>query len=101
MRSKLRSECMRFIRFSYFIDFLSMNSLKKIYDDSLDELQMQLKMKSEEKELFLMKEEAKEIRSSIDPIFFVNLELDLVDMPPTHEESVEPYLPPPTGTSTI
>ena len=29
---------MRFIRFSYFIDFLTMNSLKKIYDDSLDEL---------------------------------------------------------------
>ena len=48
-----------------------------------------------------MKEEAREIRSSIEPVFSVNLELDLVDMPPVREETVEPYLPPPTGTNTI
>ncbi len=35
MRSKLRAECMRFIRFSYFIDFLMMHSLMKIYDVSV------------------------------------------------------------------
>ena len=56
MRSKLRSECMRFIRFSYFIDFLTMHSLKKIYDESLDGFQIQLKSKAEETDVYIMKE---------------------------------------------
>lgn len=30
---------MRFIRFSYFLDFLMMNSLKRIYDQSIDNFQ--------------------------------------------------------------
>ncbi len=47
---------MRFIRFSYFLDFLMMSSLKKVYDVSLEEFQMQLKHKSNEKDVFLMKE---------------------------------------------
>jgi hypothetical protein len=34
---------MRFIRFSYFLDFLMMHSLKKIYDESIDEFQDKLK----------------------------------------------------------
>lgn len=101
MRSKLRAECMRFIRFSYFIDFLAMNALKKVYDDSLEEFQEQLRIKSEESEVFVQKEDVREIRSTIEPVFEVDLELDLVDMEPVREDRVEPYMPPPTGTSTI
>jgi hypothetical protein len=56
MRSKLRAECMRFIRFSYFLDFLMMHSLKKIYDESIDEFQDKLKSVSVNKEIFLLKE---------------------------------------------
>lgn len=47
---------MRFIRFSYFLDFLMMQSLKKIYDNSIDEFQVQLATKSKINEVFLLKE---------------------------------------------
>ena len=67
---------MRFIRFSYFIDYLAMSSLKLIYDDSLSECCHTLVSKTEEKDIYLLKEEVKDIkdvRSSVEPIFTLNL----------------------------
>ena len=72
---------MRFIRFSYFVDFLSMQSLKKIYDDSLNEFQSNLLQKAAVTDIFILKEQTREIRSSIDPVFQVDLEGDFFDMP--------------------
>ena len=42
-RSELRKECSRFIRFSYLIDFLALESLRNIYVFSVEELIDQLK----------------------------------------------------------
>jgi len=36
MRSRLRNECMKFLRFSYLIDFLAMHSLKNVYVSSIE-----------------------------------------------------------------
>lgn len=46
---------MRFIRFSYFIDFLMMSSLKKVYDDSIKEFQLNLQERMSNKDVFLLK----------------------------------------------
>jgi len=37
MRSKLRSECIKFIRFSFLIDFIALDSLRTIYLSSVFE----------------------------------------------------------------
>ena len=37
-RSELRKECSRFLRFSYLIDFIGLESLRTIYKESVNEL---------------------------------------------------------------
>lgn len=37
-RSELRKECSRFLRFSYLIDFIGLESLRTIYQESVQEL---------------------------------------------------------------
>ena len=37
-RSQLRKECIKFLRFAYLVDFLSMEALAKIYTNSVDEM---------------------------------------------------------------
>jgi len=37
-RSQLRKECSKFLRFSYLVDFLAMESLSKIYTLSVGDL---------------------------------------------------------------
>lgn len=37
-RAQLRKECSKFIRFSYLIDFIALESLKNVYQDSVDEV---------------------------------------------------------------
>ena len=41
-RSELRKECSRFIKFSYLVDFIALNSLKNIYQLSVQELLTEL-----------------------------------------------------------
>jgi hypothetical protein len=69
MRSKLRNECMRFLRFSYFIDFVALNSLKSIYDSSIEEFKLMIYQKLISKDVYVLKEDVKEIRSTAEPIF--------------------------------
>jgi hypothetical protein len=69
MRSKLRNECMRFLRFSYFIDFVALSSLKSIYDSSIEELKLMIHQKLISKDVYVLKEDVKEIRSTAEPIF--------------------------------
>ena len=37
-KNELRNECMRFLRFAYLTDFQNVNILKKIYNESVNEL---------------------------------------------------------------
>lgn len=59
MRSRLRSECMKFLKFSYLIDFLAMNSLKNIYQSSVEELKDFLAAKIDEPDIFFLRENTK------------------------------------------
>jgi dynein heavy chain len=65
MRSRLRSECMKFLRFTYLVDFLAMHSLKSVYNASVDEFKGFLRRKVDEPEVFMLKENVKEVRSTI------------------------------------
>jgi hypothetical protein len=73
MRSRLRNECMKFLRFSYLVDFIAMNSLKHIYQQSVEEFKYFLTLKTAEDDVFFLKEDIREIKSSIDPLFNVSL----------------------------
>jgi hypothetical protein len=46
---------MRFLRFSYVIDFLSLQALKNIYDYSVEEFKDFLKLKLNSKDIFILK----------------------------------------------
>lgn len=37
-RSSLRKECIKFLRFAYLVDFLSLEALSKIYTESVKEM---------------------------------------------------------------
>ena len=41
-RSQLRKECIKFLRYAYLVDFLSMEALAKIYTNSVDEMLIKL-----------------------------------------------------------
>ena len=41
-RSELRKECSRFLRFSYLVDFIALESLTSIYKESVKELLFEL-----------------------------------------------------------
>ena len=56
---------MKFLRFSYLIDFLAMHSLKNVYITSVEEFKTFLKNKVEEPDVFLLKENVKDFRSII------------------------------------
>ena len=92
---------MKFLRFSYLVDFVAMNSLKHIYNQSVEELKYFLKEKAEEPDVFFLKENIKEIRSTIEPLFNVALEFDFSEEVYLYKERVEPFLLPPSGTNTI
>lgn len=42
-RSELRKECSKFIKFSYLVDFIALNSLKNIYQSSVKDLLTELR----------------------------------------------------------
>jgi dynein heavy chain len=92
---------MKFLRFSYLVDFLAMNSLKNIYNSSVDELKNFLRVKVEETDIFLLKENVKEIKSIIEPLFNVTLSHDIRDVKYQFREKIEAFLLPPSGTHTI
>lgn len=68
---------MKFLKFSYLVDFLAMNSLKLIYSQSLEEVKNFLEVKLEEPEVFFLRENVKEFRSTIEPLFNVSLKYDI------------------------
>ena len=88
MRSRLRNECMKFLRFSYLVDFLAMHSLKSVYVTSLQEFKGFLKEKVEEPDVFLLKENAKDFRSLIEPLFAVNLHHEIGPVKKSYTEKL-------------
>lgn len=64
---------MRFLRFAYFIDFVSLSSLKTIYDASVEEFKHMLHQKLDSKDIYVLKEDVKDIRSYAEPIFEVEI----------------------------
>jgi hypothetical protein len=79
---------MKFLRFSYLIDFMAMHSLRNVYNASVDEFKRFIKSKVEEPEVFLLKENAKDFRSNIEPLFAVNLSFDITAIRPAYKESI-------------
>ena len=101
MRSKLRNECMRFLRFSYFIDFITLHSLKSIYDSSIEEFKRMIHQKLVSKQVYVMKEDLKDIRSTVEPIFEVEVEYHFYEVSGLIKHVLEPFMLPPSGTNTI
>jgi hypothetical protein len=60
---------MRFLRFSYLIDFISLHTIKGIYDSSVNEFKRFLASKLNSEEVFILKEDQKDFRSPANPIF--------------------------------
>lgn len=79
---------MKFLRFSYLIDFMAMHSLKNVYVTSVDEFKMFLTEKVEETDVFLLKENVKDFRSMIDPLFSVNLSHEIVPVKEDYTEKI-------------
>jgi len=55
-RSELRKECSRFLRFSYIVDFLALESLKNIFVNSVNELLKEMESLTNIKENIEFKE---------------------------------------------
>jgi dynein heavy chain, axonemal len=92
---------MKFLRFSYLIDFLAMHSLKNVYVSSVEEFKTFLRAKVEEPDVFLLKENVREFRSLIEPLFSVSLSHEIVPVKAVYKEQLEPFMLPPSGTNTI
>jgi hypothetical protein len=49
---------------------------------------MSLQDRLSNNDVFLLKEEVREIRSTVDPVFYVYLKMEMVDMPPVTIEKL-------------
>lgn len=78
-----------------------MHSLKNVYNSSVEEFKGFLKRKVSEQDVFLLKDNVRDFRSSIEPLFCVNLNYDITPVRPNYKENIEPFLLPPSGTNTI
>jgi dynein heavy chain len=119
-RSELREECKRFLRFAFLLDFIALESLSKIFlnsiNDCIDKLQLQVSTPvscdlevvrgSEEKE----KEQLKKPRQEVDlvpdaeaqvPLFLADCLYREVEIPAhsLYTASIDPFILPPIGKS--
>ena len=104
-RSQLRRECSRFIRFSYLLDFLALNALSTIYNESINDLVKQLNLLNTDLEILVYKGESQMFRQNRDqePLFLVKLDFDRLPIPShaIYEEEIEHFALPPHGHSKI
>ena len=102
-RSELRKECSKFLRFSYLIDFLAMESLRNIYLNSTNDLIKELANQAKLETIIYLPEERmiRQAHAQKDPLFFTKLELNQCEIPPEEIqiETMPQYLAPPFGTS--
>lgn len=70
-RSELRKECSKFLRFSYLVDFLAMESLQTIYKLSVNEMVKEIHTMVNYKDVFAIKDKtSRPITKQRDPMFF-------------------------------
>lgn len=101
-RSELRRECSKFLRFSYLVDFLSMEALKNIYVFSVEDLIHEFDGLVQTKDSVIYKDKSQKGSSKIrEPLFFLNVDFNFSPIPEEQItlDAVNEYIPPPIGTS--
>lgn len=88
-RSRIRHICIKFLRFSFLIDFLTLDSLSTIFMNSVKDLEEEISRLSdvEKQEILRDPEGAKNTLNKIMPMFSIDIEF--VKNVPQHEEVVE------------
>mgnify|MGYP001297544566 FL=1 len=103
-RSELRKECSKFIRFSYLLDFLALNALSTIYNESINDLIGQLQLLNRDLNVMVYKgDSGQSFRQNreLEPLLYVDLKFS-VDPIPQHavfEEEIDHFSAPPQGQS--
>jgi len=111
-RSSLRKECIKFLRFAYLVDFLSLESLANIYTGSVELMNKRLKDLDEEaddriEEIMVCKfddtgTQANTAQRGLEPLFYIGVTLDdSRELPPTEIKDIviDDFVLPPRGTS--
>jgi hypothetical protein len=113
-RSSLRKECIKFLRFAYLVDFLSLEALASIYTGSVEQMNKRLKDLDEEaddriEEIMVCKfddtgTQANTAQRGLEPLFYINVTLDDSRELPSEEIKdiqIEDFVLPPRGTSQV
>ena len=101
-RSELRRECSKFLRFSYLVDFLSMEALKNIYVFSVEDLIHEFDVLVQTKDSVIYKDKSQKGSSKIrEPLFFLNVDFNFSPIPEDQItlDPIKEFIPPPIGTS--
>jgi dynein heavy chain, axonemal len=80
MRSELRKECSRFLRFSYLIDFIGLEALRTIYKESVSELLIEFEELVEYDSPIVFKERNQRPLGlkQKEPMFYLQVEHDFI-----------------------
>lgn len=102
-RSELRKECSKFLRFSYLVDFLAMESLSRIFLYSIQELEDKIsKLVSSDMEIVVRDQSQKIIQAQIEPLFQVDVLPNFdyqIDASDITIEPLKEFCPAPFGQS--
>lgn len=101
-RSELRRACSKFLRFSYLVDFLSMEALKNIYVFSVEDLIHEFDVLVQTKDSVIYKDKSQKGSSKIrEPLFFLNVDFNFKPIPEDEItlDAIKEFIPPPIGTS--
>ena len=102
-RSELRKECMKFLRFAYLVDFLTMDALKNIYIISIEDLFLDMSSLMNIKENIIYHEKGQKGSSKYrEPLFYLMIEAFFereIEKSLIFTETLKEYVPAPMGTS--
>ena len=87
-RSMLRHECSRFLRLAYLLDFMTVEAEGNMYLNSVKDFTRKLDdlAASFDAEMNMT---ADTRRQALEPIFYITVEMDLVEIEPSHVQAVE------------
>ena len=104
-RSELRKECSMFIRFAYLLDFLALNALSNVYNNSVNELIVQLNDLNYDTRLYVHRGSAENSFAARknEPMYYVKLRFAPESIPSSaiYEQPINKFALPPHGTSKI
>jgi dynein heavy chain len=111
-RSSLRKECLRFLRFAYLADFLSLDALSKIYTGSVSKMIERLESLNDSIDMEkIMGTEfdddggnGMQAQRGQEPLFYINVTIE--DSKPIHPDEIvdvpiDDFIPPTRGTSQV